>query len=256
MTGKDYPLVTANTFTDAMDKAVARTDELCAVDGRAARTRVLLHRLEVKGHKSGWDGDAALPEVFVVDYNPDSDQVVYRWAEPITGIVRDAMERNGGNVGAALQVVASSAERIRAGEQAPHPLAPPNPFAGMPADQDLFGGNTPGWKFYGYGLRSEGWTTPRGGVTRDSSLHQAAHERRLHEHPDRVEARVVWLAGRDGIAWHLVRRRGESPQCIAFRPESDLDFGGNIGNALGRMTNAAVGNPVPVRPVNPLFRRE
>jgi hypothetical protein len=233
--------------TDRTESAF--TDDLCARDALAARTRTLLLRLEEQGHRLGWDHPDG-HGVFRVQYNPHTKHVESYWANAFTALINYVCGRTDGDVGQAFQFLAEHVELAASGEfDADLPPELRGILMRRTADTDLFSGRKPGWKFYGYGHRCEAWMVrPEG---RDQLTGQP-----LSEHPDRVEIRQVCFAARDGLFWWLHRIRGGEPTVYVERPESDRPMGGVVTNALGRLTNVVAGNPVPVRPaVPPAFRR-
>lgn len=237
-----------------MRRALARTEELCAVDPLARSIRTLLLDIERKANGQGWDTITS-PEVFSVTHDPQTDRIRHGWEREHTKIVRHRAEVNGGNAGEAFQMIAELSERIRRGDDF-GPLVGPNPFRNVAPDQDVIPGGQPGWRFYGYGVINEAWSTPLHVVS--SSAMQAGANHRLHRHPDRQELRIVYFSPRDGTRWSVIRHRGAQPIAFLTRPEGGTQESGGIPNALARMTNAVVGNPVPIPPVrgrNPLFRQ-
>lgn len=212
------------------------TEELCQRQPLAARTRVALLRLEKEVHRAGWDSPASLPTILRFERHRTKHFVKAMESEPLTACLTLAYTRHtDGDVGKAMELLAWVTERGREAFS----------YLGVPLDEDVMrsdGG--PGWEFYGYGLRMEGWTLPALGL---DAVPEAVREKRIHEHPDRVETRMVYLVARDGLSWSLVRRRRMPPvECVVTRPEGQFEQLGLVVNALGRMTNAAAGNPVPV----------
>lgn len=226
--------------------AVEFVEDLCARDTLAARTRMLLLKLEKQGHKLGWD-HPDVPGIFQVYYNPRTGHVEYHWSDATSSSVAYVSKRNGGAVGEALVTVAAAYERMAAGEMDHH--LPPElrgEFTRKEAGSDLWGNGRPGWKFYGYGIRCESWMVSAGDDDIEVDEYTAQH--RPDEHPNRFETRDVWFAARDGLVWWVSRRRGSSPVVHAQHPESDITMTGGIANGLTRMTNVVAGNPVPVIP--------
>lgn len=234
---------------DVRAAGTALVDELCARDTRAARTRMLLLRLEKQGHKLGWD-HPDVPGVFQVHDNPRSGHVEHHWSDPVTDIIDIICERNGGHVGNAFLTLAECYEALVQGRF--NAYLSPDLRRALHASQatgaDLWPGERPGWRFYGYGFRCESWMVSD--IAAGSLASELSAEHRLHEHPDRVETRDVWFIGRDGLVWWASRHRGEQPTVYAQWPEADNQICGGVANGLSRITNAVAGNPVPVLPAD------
>jgi hypothetical protein len=223
-------------------------DDLCARNTLAARTRILLLRLEKQGHKLGWDHPDN-EAVFQVHYNPDNSNVEHQWSDAYTDIIRYVSGHNGGNTGGSFQALAEIVEEGVSGELEPHlPSRLRGVLPRSAPGTDLWPGKRTGWRFYGYGYRSEGWMV-QGHM--DEETERLSRVRQLDQHPDRVEIRQICLAARDGLLWWVHRIRGEEPTVHAELPESDGPMGGNIINGLSRLTNAVAANPVPVRAAVP-----
>lgn len=223
------------------EEELARSEEVCQREPLAARTRLALLRLEKEGHRAGWDSEANSPTIFRFERHPEKHYVHTTRSQPLTELLRFLCALNDGDVGEALQDLAGALEGTRAGLGT----------CGVPATADVMGGERAGHLFYGYALRNEGWATNRIALGDDEELDeglmQAVRAKKLHEHPDRVESRMVHLVCRDGLYWWCIRLRRQPPaECLVMRPESNFSGAGLVLNALGRMTAAAAGNIVPV----------
>lgn len=224
--------------------ALRFTEQLCAEQTLAARTRACLLKVEHRGHRAGWNSDESNPTIFAVFAHPEKHYVHARKDTVITAMLhRTCDQQCGGEVGAALQVLAGVMEQARDTMAA---------LDVLPA-YDLLT-TTANDKFYGFALRVECWATR--GLTDDAR--RAAEEKRLKEYEHRIELRMVELVARDGLTWTASRVRGEAPQVMAMRPESDTLHQGLVPNALGRMANVIANNPVPVPqlPAEHPWRRE
>lgn len=235
----------AKLIAAAMASHQQDADELCARDPLAARTRLLLLKLEAQGHRLGWDHPDNIGMVFQVQYNPRTHHVNRRWSDHFTDIIRMVSDSNGGHIGLAFQDLATVCEGAVKGKY-DYRLPPQyrNINWARPGD-DLWEGDRPGWKFYGYGYRYEAWMVED---DRRAETRQMWAENRCEDHPDRVEVRQVCLAARDGRLWCVSRVRGEQPTVYVEPAEALGGIGGNVINGLGRLTNAIAGDPVPIRP--------
>lgn len=233
---------------------LARTDEMCARDPRAARVRMLLLRLEKQMHRQGWGGPDADPRIFSVSYNVNGSAVNHQWWPLYTAILSHLTALNDGDSAAALGQLVTYIEDSQRGVYDDVLRR-----AGVPAELiqrakrrpgcDLFTtpGSGSGWRFYGFGLRFEAW------VLSPSDDREAAHYAALgaiHRHPRRGESREVWFCARDGWLWRVMRLRGAPPVCLALMPEGDWTASGVVPNGLSRLTNVATSNPVPVWPAD------
>jgi hypothetical protein len=118
-----------------------------------------------------------------------------RPSEKLTFGLGLACATHDGDMARALQSVASGLEfsRARAAE-----------VLGVRPDEDIpFDGPTgPGW--YGYALRSEGYTIP------------------TEDFPERAECRMVHAVTRDGLSWWITRLRRHPPvRAVLMLPEAD-----------------------------------
>jgi hypothetical protein len=198
---------------------IEATEERCKNDPSAENIRQALLKIEAEGEEGGWD---APPQLFGLECDT---QVTVEPLLTLSDALLHALDWYHGNMGLALQHMARA-------------------LVVAAKEFDLGVGD----HIHGFVLRSEAFVNPRlnPGETMDPSLQEAFKEHRLHSHPERVEARIVVMMGRDGLFWLVLRERGEDPEVVAMMPEGDFQHFGNLGNALGRMIAAVVSNPVPV----------
>lgn len=83
-------------------------------------------------------------------------------------------------------------------------------------------------------LISEGWMLVGGS---DEERERAAQERRIHEHPDRVEVRMITVVGPEGLRVMLNQPRDGVPQHLIGQarpgqPPSSYGVGGDMPDAL------------------------
>ncbi len=242
-------------MTDPLPADVAgveRTAAYCAGNPQAAATRALLLGLERRAHATGWDGPNSRPQLFQLNVqDADSRTLRHSWCDGFTAMLRMLVDANGGNVGAGMVTLAETCEAAtqiaRSGTvpdgfpvEAAAAVAGEYPalMAAGAAGDDLAGRDA-GWRMFGYGFRAECW------LASDDSpgARQAAERHELHTYAHRREARVVYLAGRDGTTWVVTRHRGARPYAVVQLPESDTGHRGLIVNSLGRMVRAAVNKP-------------
>ena len=57
---------------------------------------------------------------------------------------------------------------------------------------------------------------------------------------------MVTLIAHDGMRSTLNRLRCHPPRVVATRPEAHREVAGRVAHALGRLTQAAAANPVPI----------
>jgi hypothetical protein len=204
------------------------TQALCADDPWMEGVRQLLLRLE---------HNANIAKLFEV--SKSASGVGLRMADVLQEGFDFRIDQRGGNTGLALLDVACAAEfaRRKLVEE------------GCDPTRDLWEPEL-GTEVYGWGLLSESWMVDsRGGWTPEqrAAFEEAQAQRRLHEHPDRIEIRMIHLVCRDGNFWTVMRERGSQPVAVVQKPESlGLNVVGNIPHALGRIVDAIVNNPVPV----------
>lgn len=215
----------SNFPTDLLDA----TDRLCAESPRYAEIRRVLLDLEAQGHRAGWDHPDNAPLLLAIERDLVTGQVQARPPVVVNTLLRIALERGTGEPGEVLTRLADGFEQAR------DALGPVG----------LHGGPA-GFEFYGYAFRAEGWATL---LDSDEQAHDAAVRRELHLYPGRIEIRQVYLAGRDGLTWWVLRHRGQGPEVMIALPESaSWTQAGRIPNALARMTNALAGSHTPVPP--------
>lgn len=75
--------------------------------------------------------------------------------------------------------------------------------------------------FFGFGVVSEGWTLPRTIPVEERKRISDAHM--MHEHPDRVELRVLTAATADGRISSVTRIRGEIPDYTEYDEKTSLN---------------------------------
>ena len=95
---------------------------------------------------------------------------------------------------------------------------------------------------HGAGFYCESWMVeqPEPGTAERSEVQAAAHAHRLHERPDKVEARSMWAVDRAGITYGAVLRRGidAEPQTQVSYPGPGRRLSGTIPAALERIVAA------------------
>lgn len=232
-----------------------RVDQLCKTDPRSRDIRDHLTRLEHRAHRTGWDGIAAAPTLFAIEYREDRQHARCHIDTVGTRMLNAMSDQCQGNVGAAMQKYTAMIEEVSAdyrGEDngagrgfrpsrqyTPEKDIPPQ-AVGMP------------WRLHGFGLIYEAWGLSRSATASAAELSDVfdiANARKVNVHPDKIEVRQTLYAGRDGLLWNLERIRGHAPLIHVTDPDSSERVAGMIPNALSRMTANAVGNIVPLRPV-------
>lgn len=219
------------------EEQIEWTDALCARDKFSANTRRVLLKIEQDGHRAGWDSDASRPVVFRLERQADKPHLTCRVENPWTAMLRVLCDGPAeGDVGAGLQMLAQMAGDACASLSEVGVI---NPAMDFPLDLRR------GYNLYGYAMRSEAWSTPR--RTDDNpDLDAAVAAKQLHLHPSRIEIRFVQTITRDGMYWTVMRTRGAGIEVMALRPEGDTTIAGLVVNALGRLIDTMVNNPVPV----------
>lgn len=214
------------------------TEDTCQREPLAARTRLALLKLEKEGHRAGWDSATSDPTIFRVEHNPVNDFIAVHQSN-LTTALRMACNITRGDVGEALQLVARATEQSRDALETAFGLA---------EGRDAIRSGA-GYRFYGYAFRNEGWAVPSLNNAKPipPEIIEALQRKQVHVLPNRIETRMVHLVARDGLTWWIQRRRLMPPvEAVVTRPEGDFTGSGLVLNALGRMTNAAAGNVVPV----------
>lgn len=218
----------------------------CAHDAKAAAIRDHLLRLEAEGEAAGWNSATAHPRLFEVSRGVGAHYAV-RWGGELNRVLDMLCDIFEGNVGLAIVQIAATAERIgtlmRRGADEIH-----DDYA--PGVSDLYT-CLDGYAFDGWGLRTEMWGAMREVPASASAAEVFEELERVkpEDHPDRMEARAVFYAARDGLFWTCYRRRGGEPVVIAHLPEAeDGGIVGNVGHGLTRLTGAIAANPVRVMP--------
>lgn len=237
-----------------MNVADDYTSTLCANDTQAMVTARALLALERKVHDAGWDGPLSDPTIFDVTEKGLKRQV--NVSQILTRMLQFTLNVNDSYLPGAMEALARSAELAldpTTIDQLIENGAPPwvieegrRAYTELNAGRDAafdYGG--PGWRLYGYGYCAEAWKL----VSDDhDAVEQARRTRTVHLHPDRIEIRTAMLTGRDGLVWYVERERGKPATVQAVKPDGDHGPVGAIPHCLSRMTNAAVGNPVPIWP--------
>jgi hypothetical protein len=105
---------------------------------------------------------------------------------------------------------------------------------------------------YGAAFRCEMWevrTGPPGAPDHDRAQ-AMADERRLREHPDRVETRSIWAVDRGGISYDvtLERESGDLRRLVTYPKPGVPGFTGIIPAALDRLVTALLGVELAARP--------
>lgn len=248
-----------NTFPDA--DALTRADDYCAEHPQGAAIRATLLDLERRAHATGWNGPDSMPRLFALNGRRRGNAVDHRWWDDFTLIVRLVADANDGRVGNGLQFLANHCENVthlmRTGEvpkdwardseqlnEDPVVRKAREHFAGMKG----FAGDDD-HPFLGFGMRHEAFGLLAS--KSDGELQRYADEHRIHQHPQRVEMRLVTFVGSDGLLWWMQRLRGERPVVALYMPEGDMRQGGLVVNALSRMVNAVSANTIPVWELGP-----
>lgn len=226
--------------------AEAATARRCDTDPNFLGIYRMLEKVEGDAHRRQWNHPDNTGTLFQVIRAPRPRTDVALNAVAAAGVgaswLQGGFERfcrtRDGNVGAALLDVAVVCEYLRK-------EADKDDYHG-----DLEGAPLEGFETYGIGLLNEVWAVEQQAASgAEAEAIVRARGRRPTDHPNRQEMRMLWLAGRDGIMWHAVRRRGEQLRIAAELPDSDEPHQvGDIVHALSRITNALVSNPVPTWP--------
>lgn len=88
--------------------------------------------------------------------------------------------------------------------------------------------------FMAFGIAYEAWTLPD--TVPEAERLQRSHEHTMHEHPDRIEMRVVCLCSRDGQIVTVMRNRGEVPEFWEYDP-STTSLSGRVPDGMRRLTS-------------------
>lgn len=104
---------------------------------------------------------------------------------------------------------------------------------------------------YGAAFRSEMWevrTGPPGGEDHDQAAAMAG-ERRLWQHPDRVEVRAIWAVDRGGVTYDvtLERKTGDVRRQVVYPKPGAPGFSGLIPEALDKIVTTLLGVQMPSR---------
>lgn len=214
---------------NSLDLDTTRTDAMCAGDPKLAAIRDALLRVEAMANERGWDYDSNIGHLLEVSSTPGLWGQAELHIESAAAAFHDKMRELSDSPGESLAVLASTMEtasrRLREnGTTGDIPVT---------ANHDA--------TFYGWALLTETWM-----VITPSDAEQPTGG--LAGHPDRIEARMIQLVGRDGLHWTVLRQRGEATATVVVNPpeSTSMDLCGRVPNALGRMTAAVVDNPVPI----------
>lgn len=224
-----------------MTTADAYTRELVAAAGVHTNMRQLIHRLERDQEAIGWDQpETARPTLWTVDADR-KDRLSHVRADAYTATVRwicDAPEIRG-NVGAAMLTLAGVSEQARDMLRAAyHPQFVQN-LDRAARERDLVTSSLgAGWHFHGLMFTAEVWMVQ----AKTEADERMARERRLDEHPDRIETRAILAADRTGHLWHYTRRRGDTlgtgpllARRVGDTDALDNQVAGDIGHSLQRL---------------------
>lgn len=219
---------------------IEKTKRLCEQDPFAA---AIGRKLAAVEEEFDWD---APPTLYQVDRHPQRPEIAVDPTPLLQFMLDRTVERVDGDFGAALCHLATFVEgmtnKLRSGEATD--LAPDSYLRrAAEAGRDLLTARTPGYRPHGLAIAATAWA-----VVAEPDSEVARGEVRVRDAEQRVEMRMVFLAGRDGLSWTVARTRGEQPTTLVHLPESDDQFVGAIGNALSRIVNAGCGNPVPIMP--------
>lgn len=241
----------------SMNSQIEWTRRLCERDPLADAIREKLQRLEHQGHQAGWDSLSALPSIFQIDASRDGREVRQAWSLNHNADLAMIKTLHGGDLSSGMKILADTAEQSLAVIKNPAlaqellPLLSPESRRvydelgrRYAAGEELTRARTPGFRFFGYGIRMEMWKVP---WDRSEEVRAAAMARELHSRPDRVEFRMVAFVARDGLAWLVMRDRGSEPYTTAFAAsEADAHFVGGIAHNLSRLVAAAIDEPLPI----------
>jgi hypothetical protein len=154
-----------------------------------------------EGHKRGWDQE---PQVWAV-HRPQPGQVM------ISVIPADTWQSGLGNPVDDLALLASQAPRV--------PL--------IRLERPL--GSAPG-NLAAIALMCETWSVFQNDLSDAEMLAQRTGKRLLHQHPKRIESRMVLASDINGVIYCVLRNRGEQPR-YSIRNAS-----GTYGDGGGRET--------------------
>ncbi len=198
------------------DDLVDLTKSRCAADPKLAAIADELLRIEMQGHRAGWDSRYATPAMFRISRKA-GNALHLMWCNEFTQLIREKHHTHGRSVGDVLHGLASAGNLAR----------------------ELLG-VTDHTNVVGYGIRSEAWMAQQSSASGVMPV----------DNPDRSEGRMVYFATREGHIWMVIRRRGYTPDVQLITPEDKgTGFGGGIPSGLKRFVEAVL-----VRPRNPLFR--
>lgn len=104
---------------------------------------------------------------------------------------------------------------------------------------------------YGVAFRCEMWEVRTGlpGAEDHDQAQAMAHERRLYQHPDRIEVRSIWAVDRYGISYDatLERETGEMRRLVTYPKPGVPGFSGIIPDALDKLVTVLLGVGLPAR---------
>lgn len=206
-----------------------RTDAICAGDPKLAAIREALLRVEAIADEHGWDHDSSVGHLLEVSSVPglwgQADIRVESAADEFHAKMRELSDSPGESLAALANAMETRMRMLREGGATGNVQVTANPNA----------------TFYGWAFLTETWV-----VITPSETEEPAGS--LADHPDRTEARMIELVGRDGLHWTVFRGRGEAAATVVVNPpeSTSMNLYGRVPNALGRMTAAVVDNPVPI----------
>lgn len=241
-------------YNQSTDTHNARTRQLCTEQPDQQPVHTALLHLEKGAETAGWDTD---PRLFTLRRHADTG--VLRSVD--MPILSEQLRLAPGSTSDVLLGLATAMEFVRAQAELPPEARKAGtegfvagvgvePGATLAPDADMLG-DSEGWAFLGAGLVTEAWAVLQTGNRADDRAVDAFHaERRLKDHPLRIEARQVFYCGRDGLMWQLERLRATTEVPASPRRTTihhhDADLTGDLPHGLSRLCNAMAGNPVPI----------
>ena len=244
-------------FRTLMDARAAAAERNYQVYPELSGTAAALLRMERLMHKDGWE---MAPHLFFLRRHMRSGRVDGRVSTRLTSVLHHHCAL-GAPPAQALTAVAEICQYGR--DYVDHhvggmdntdlpPLSPSsatlldNLLRALPSDGDMLDCGT-GHRFDGVGFATIAYATAA-----NPDAMNAARVGLLHAHPDRVEVRQICYMARDGWSFEVVRARSDGEvrmprYCIPANPD-DTDVVGTVPQAVSRLCNALVGNPVPIRP--------
>lgn len=247
-------------FRSMMDARVGQAEQIYQVHPELRGTAAALLRLERRMHHlmDGWE---MAPNLFYLHRHMRTGRLTAEHSSVFTSMLHHHCRR-GYPPATALAMVAMVVERSRACHHArvtgvADPDLPPLPSEATSVLDNLAGALTPDGDMIGcdvgYRLDGIGFATIAYMAIANSGAMDAARAGHLHDHPNRVEMRQVCYMARDGWSFEVSRVHTdgtiEMPRyCIPTNPD-DTDVFGTVPQAVSRLCNALVSNPVPIRPL-------